>query len=63
MPLNRRQLITTAVATAVATGATSRWATAATPDRHRMPVARGGHYSPTRPRCTPPRSSSSPRAG
>ncbi|MFJ1789271.1 RICIN domain-containing protein [Streptomyces anulatus] len=46
MPLNRRQLITTAVATAVATGATSRWATAATPDRHRMPVARGGHYSP-----------------
>ncbi|MFF2230739.1 RICIN domain-containing protein [Streptomyces anulatus] len=46
MPLNRRQLITTAVATAVATGATSRWATAATPDRHRMPAARGGHYSP-----------------
>ncbi|MEV7655991.1 RICIN domain-containing protein [Streptomyces anulatus] len=46
MPLNRRQLITTAVATAVATGATSRWATAATPDRHRAPAARGGHYSP-----------------
>ncbi|MER6701513.1 RICIN domain-containing protein [Streptomyces fimicarius] len=46
MPLNRRQLITTAVATAVATGATSRWATAATPDRHRIPAARGGHYSP-----------------
>ncbi|MEU0297713.1 hypothetical protein ABZ136_37595, partial [Streptomyces microflavus] len=34
MPLNRRQLITTAVATAVATGTTSRWATAATPRRH-----------------------------
>lgn len=46
MPLNRRQLITTPAATAVATGATSRWATAATPDRHRVPAARGGHYSP-----------------
>ncbi|MFG3396041.1 RICIN domain-containing protein [Streptomyces parvus] len=46
MPLSRRQLITTAVATAVATGATSRWATTATPDRHRVPAARGGHYSP-----------------
>ncbi|MEU5286315.1 RICIN domain-containing protein [Streptomyces sp. NPDC020755] len=46
MPLNRRQLITSAVATAIATGATSRWATAATPDRHRARAARGGHYSP-----------------
>ncbi|MFE9461323.1 hypothetical protein [Streptomyces californicus] len=45
MPLNRRQLTTTAVATAVATGAASRWATTATPDRHRAPAARGGHYS------------------
>ncbi|MFD5984461.1 RICIN domain-containing protein [Streptomyces cyaneofuscatus] len=46
MPLNRRQLITTAVATAVATGTSSRWATAATPHRHRMAAAPGGHYSP-----------------
>ncbi|MFD3885389.1 RICIN domain-containing protein [Streptomyces microflavus] len=46
MPLNRRQLITTAVATAVATGTTSRWATAATPHRHRVAAAPGGHYSP-----------------
>ncbi|MGW7090961.1 RICIN domain-containing protein [Streptomyces sp. NPDC054874] len=46
MPLNRRQLITSAVATAITTGATSRWATTATPDRHRAPAARGGHYSP-----------------
>ncbi|MET9996075.1 MULTISPECIES: RICIN domain-containing protein [Streptomyces] len=46
MPLNRRQLITTAVATAVATGTTSRWATAATPRRHRVATAPGGHYSP-----------------
>ncbi|MBK5995424.1 glycoside hydrolase family 127 protein [Streptomyces sp. MBT58] len=46
MPLNRRQLITTAVATAVATGTTSRWATAATPRRHRVAAASGGHYSP-----------------
>ncbi|WP_324792703.1 RICIN domain-containing protein [Streptomyces cyaneofuscatus] len=46
MPLNRRQLITTAVATAVATGASSRWATAATPHRHRAAAAPGGHYSP-----------------
>ncbi|UZI33086.1 beta-L-arabinofuranosidase domain-containing protein [Streptomyces sp. VB1] len=46
MPLNRRQLITSAVATAIATGATSRWAAAATPDRHRARAARGGHYSP-----------------
>ncbi|MFF0057892.1 RICIN domain-containing protein [Streptomyces microflavus] len=46
MPLNRRQLITTAVATAVATGTTSRWATAATPRRHRVAAAPGGHYSP-----------------
>lgn len=46
MPLNRRQLITTAVATAVATGASGRWATAATPVRHQVPAAPGGHYSP-----------------
>ncbi|MGC4908333.1 RICIN domain-containing protein [Streptomyces cyaneofuscatus] len=46
MPLNRRQLITTAVATAVATGTSSRWATAATPHRHRVAAAPGGHYSP-----------------
>lgn len=46
MPLNRRQLITTAVATAVATGTSSRWATAATPRRHRVAAAPGGHYSP-----------------
>ncbi|MFE6000599.1 RICIN domain-containing protein [Streptomyces sp. NPDC056454] len=46
MPLNRRQLITTAVATAVATGTASRWATAATPERHRVAAAPGGHYSP-----------------
>ncbi|MEV7290825.1 RICIN domain-containing protein [Streptomyces microflavus] len=46
MPLNRRQLITTAVATAVATGTASRWATAATPRRHRVAAAPGGHYSP-----------------
>ncbi|WP_405510173.1 glycoside hydrolase family 127 protein [Streptomyces cyaneofuscatus] len=46
MPLNRRQLITTAVATAVATGTSSRWATAATPHLHRVAAAPGGHYSP-----------------
>ncbi|MFJ9624372.1 RICIN domain-containing protein [Streptomyces sp. NPDC101181] len=46
MPLNRRQLITTAVATAVAMGATGRWAAAVTPDRHRAAPAPGGHYSP-----------------
>lgn len=46
MPLNRRQLITTAVATAVATGTSSRWATAATPARHQVAAAPGGHYSP-----------------
>lgn len=63
MPLNRRQLVTTAVATAVATGATSRWATASTPDRHRMPVARGGHYSPIAAPLHPTAFLKLPRAG
>ncbi|MFF2060472.1 RICIN domain-containing protein [Streptomyces sp. NPDC058200] len=46
MPLNRRQLVTGAVATAVATAATSRWATTATAAEGRVAAARGGHYSP-----------------
>ncbi|WP_328628871.1 glycoside hydrolase family 127 protein [Streptomyces sp. NBC_00353] len=46
MPLNRRQLMTSALATAAATTATGRWATTATAAGNRVAAAHGGHYSP-----------------
>jgi len=46
MPLNRRQLMTGALATVAATTAAGRWATTATAAEGLMAAARGGHYSP-----------------
>ncbi len=46
MPLNRRQLMTGALATVAATTSAGRWATTATAAEGLMAAARGGHYSP-----------------
>ncbi|WTI79163.1 glycoside hydrolase family 127 protein [Streptomyces sp. NBC_00726] len=46
MPLNRRQLMTAALATVAATTAAGRWPATATAAEHRVRPTRGGHYSP-----------------
>ncbi|MYY01919.1 MULTISPECIES: beta-L-arabinofuranosidase domain-containing protein, partial [unclassified Streptomyces] len=46
MPLNRRQLMTGALATVAATTAAGRWSSTATAAGHRVEPAHGGHYSP-----------------
>ncbi|MFE7627620.1 RICIN domain-containing protein [Streptomyces sp. NPDC057509] len=46
MPLNRRQLMTGALATVAATTAAGRWSSTATAAGHRVEPARGGHYCP-----------------
>ncbi|MGC5411283.1 hypothetical protein ACPXCX_47585, partial [Streptomyces sp. DT225] len=46
MPLNRRQLMTGALATVAATTAAGRWSATATAAEHRARPAHGGHYSP-----------------
>jgi len=47
MPLNRRQVMTGALATAAATTAAGRWAATAAAAEGVMAAARGGHYSPS----------------
>ncbi|WP_129260639.1 beta-L-arabinofuranosidase domain-containing protein [Streptomyces sp. M3] len=46
MPLNRRQLMTSALVTAAAATSAGRWATTATAAEGVVAAARGGHYSP-----------------
>ncbi|MFJ8922978.1 RICIN domain-containing protein [Streptomyces sp. NPDC102415] len=46
MPLNRRQLMASALVTAAAATSAGRWATTATAAEGVVAAARGGHYSP-----------------
>lgn len=53
MPLNRRQLMTGALATVAATTSAGRWATTATAAEGLMAAARVATTPPTQRRCTP----------